>query len=62
MLRPSLFLVLAFGATEMKYVHLHIEPISDCRFKNGMCEENAAIQLDEQRGLRSLTSASSSNL
>ena len=59
MIRPTLFLVLAFGATEMKYIHLNVEPIPDCQFKKGVCKQNVPIYLDEQRGLASLLSTSS---
>ena len=57
MIRPTLFLVLPFGATEMKYIHLNVIP--DCQFKKGVCKQNVPIYLDEQRGLASLLSISS---
>ncbi len=40
-----MFLVLSFGAVTMKFLHLNIEKISDCRFKSGICGEGYPIYL-----------------
>ena len=45
----SVSTVLALGlvATEMKYIHIGIEPISVCQFQNGLCDDGDSVYLAE---------------
>jgi hypothetical protein len=55
-------LLLGFGATGMKFVHLNLEKVSDCLFQSGICDEKNPIYLDDQRGLGNLLSTSTGDI
>ena len=56
-------LLLGLTATELRYYHGSIKPLSACLFQGGLCGEEQPIRLDEGRlNFTGLTSTDTSSL